>query len=211
MELDKISLFRLLHWQNVEHVLKHGLCCKEHPKSDPDYINIGHRQLISDRHEHPIPINGAGNLGEYVPFYFWGNSPMLFLIMNGSSGVKQRPQEDLVYLRTSFLKIQEHNLEYVYSDRNAKIAFANFFNNEKDFDKVHWEIVRKRVWKNDESNRARQDLKQAEFLVRNYVPVSCIQTIIVKTEEKKLYFEEIVTNSGLNIAIYLDIKHTLYY
>jgi hypothetical protein len=204
-------MVRLLHWQNVEYVLMHGLCCREHENADPNYINIGHRQLILDRHEHAIPIPGAGNLGEYVPFYFAGHSPMLYLIMNGYRGVQMIRQEDLVYIGVYYSKIKEHELEFVFTDRNAMMALANFYNDESDFDKINWDIVRSKQWRSDETNLERQDLKQAEFLVRSHVPVSCIQAIIVKTPERKVYFENIIANLGLKIAVKQDDSSKLYY
>lgn len=211
IEIDKIQMVRLLHWQNVEYVLTHGLCCREHENADPDYINIGHRQLISDRHEHTIPIAGAGSLGEYVPFYFAGHSPMLYLIMHGYKGVQKIPQEDLVYIGVYYSKIKEHELEFVFTDRNAKMAVANFYTDEADFDKINWDIVRSKHWGSDEINLERRDLKQAEFLVRSHVPVSCIQAIIVKTPERKVYFENIIANLGLKIAVKQDDSAKLYY
>lgn len=90
---DRIYLFRIVHWQNIEHILVHGLCSRQHEAHDPDYVHIGHPQLIVDRHDHPIPLDGHGHLGEYIPFYFWGHSPMLYMIMHGiraCSGIRRK-------------------------------------------------------------------------------------------------------------------------
>lgn len=67
---NPVYLFRIVHWQNIEYLLRHGLCSNNHTLKDPQYINIGHPQLIADRHEYPIPLEGYGNLGEYIPFYY---------------------------------------------------------------------------------------------------------------------------------------------
>lgn len=76
----KIILYRIVHWQNVEYILQHGLYHQQHALADPAYINIGHKQLIADRHEYQITnLADAGNLGEYVPFYFGPHSPMLLI------------------------------------------------------------------------------------------------------------------------------------
>lgn len=201
----------MVHWQNVEYIIQNGLCSREHPKADPQYINIGHRQLIADRHEYSIPLPGAGSLGEYVPFYFAGHSPMLFLIINGYGGVVQRPQEDIVFIVSTVDQVSAQGLEFIFTDRNAKIAIAEYFNDLKDLDKIHWDIVKSRHWANDESNIARRDFKQAEFLVRHYLPVQCITFVVVKTEQRKAYFEEIISNLGLSIQVYVDYKCKLYY
>jgi hypothetical protein len=201
----------MVHWQNVEYILQNGLCCREHANADPNYINIGHRQLISDRHNHPIALPNAGNLGDYVPFYFAGHSPMLYLIKNGYQGVAKRPQEDIVYLVCNFETIENSGLEYVFTDRNAKISITNFYTDKQDFEKLHWEIINSKHWKNDESNWSRQDYKQAEFLIKNYVPIEYVHAIVVKNEERKLYFEEILTKLALDIKVYVDTTSKIYY
>lgn len=206
-----INLYRMVHWQNVEYILQNGFCSREHPNMDPDYISIGHRQLISDRHAHPVPLANAGNLGEYVPFYFAGHSPMLYLIYNGYQGVSQLPQKDIVFMVCKFHNIQNSGLEYLFTDRNAKISVANFYNQKADFDKLNWDCIQSKNWKNDESNYSRQDYKQAEFLVRHQVPVEYITALVVKNEERKAYFEDLITKLALNIAVHIDTKNLLYY
>lgn len=208
---NPIRIYRMVHWENVEFILNNGLSCREHPNADSDYINIGHRQLISDRHNYPVKIDNGGTLGEYVPFYFAGHSPMLFLIMNGFSGVTRRPQEDIVFVATTFEAIQEHNLEYVFTDRNAKLSLSNFYNQQKDFNKLNWTAIKSKNWNATEDDLERKDLKQAEFLIRNYVPISCIKALIVKSENRKIHFEKLITKLDLNIKVFIDSTNKLYY
>ena len=204
-------IFRMVHWQNVEYILKHGMCCRGHEKEDQNYINIGMRSLIADRHEHPIPMEGKGNLGEYVPFYFAGHSPMLYLIREGKSGVEKRPQEDIVFVVCKYDTIREEGLSFLFTDRNAKIAVANFYEKDSDFDKLDWESIKTRNWASDNSNLSRRDLKQAEFLIHQQVPVKCIHALIVKTSLRKSYFAEIIRNLELPITVHVDSDCKLYY
>ena len=208
---ENINLYRMVHWQNVEYILQNGICCREHPNADPDYINIGHRQLISDRHEHPVPLANAGNLGEYVPFYFAGHSPMLYLICNGYQGVLQLPQKDIVYLVCKYNDIENSGLDYIFTDRNAKISVANFYTQKEDFEKLKWDDIQSKNWKNDENNLSRQDYKQAEFLIKDQVPVPYIAAIVVKNEERKIYFDNLLANLALNIKVHIDTTNILYY
>jgi len=208
---DKIYLYRMVHWLNVEYILRHGLCRRGHQLEDPAYINIGMRKLIEDRHDLPIPIEGKGNLGEYIPFYFAGHSPMLYIIKNGFSGVEKRPQMDIVYIVCKYETIKNNNLPFVFTDRNAKIAVAKFYTDEKDLNRLDWNSIRAKDWGSDETNLARRDLKQAEFLIKNHVPVSCIHVLVVKTQERKDYFEEMITNLGLQIKVHIDNSCKLYY
>ena len=160
---------------------------------------------------HQIPLPDAGDLGEYIPFYFGGHSPMLYLIMKGYKGVQQRPQEDIVFLISTYQTVEQAGLEFVFTDRNAKLAFANFYNEEQYLDQIQWDVVKSRVWKNDESSLNRQDYKQAEFLVRNYMPVNCLTVLVTKNEAKKRYFEELMLNLSLDIPVYQDKTSKLYY
>jgi hypothetical protein len=208
---DNPSIFRMVHWQNVKHILLHGICCREHANYDPNYVNIGHTQLIGDRHQYPIPLAGAGNLGEYVPFYFAGHTPMLYLIKNGFKGVTQRPQEDIIYILCKVNDIYDANLEFVFTDRNAKIAVAEYYDDLADLDKLEWEIIKNQDWKNTETNLARQDFKQAEFLIKNYVPVELIRGLIVFNNAKKKQMEDIITELDLDITVYIDKNRKLYY
>lgn len=208
---DNVNIYRMVHWSNVRFILENGMCYREHVNSDPNYVNIGHNQLIRDRHEYTIPIDGAGTLGEYIPFYYAGHSPMLYLIMKGFQGVTKRSQNDIVFIGIRINNIFNSTLEYVISDRNAKIAIAEFYNTPDGLNYLKWEVIKSQVWKNDESFLSRQDYKQAEFLIRNHIPVNCIDFIVVKTEERKVYFDEMIAQLGLEIPVYVDNNCKLYY
>ncbi|TAE28806.1 MAG: DUF4433 domain-containing protein [Cytophagales bacterium] len=207
-----IPLYRIVHWQNVEHILHHGLCCVGHPEANPTFINIGHQQLITDRHTHPITqLPDAGNLGEYVPFYFGPFSPMLLMIKNGTPPVQKRPQEDIVYIISSVKTIKDAGLEYCFTDRQAKRKLAGFYRDDEKFEKIDWEVVGLQQWHNTRDYQDRMERKQAEFLIRHHVPVSCINWLGVRNEERKRYFEEMIARLGLTIQVFLDAKNQLYY
>jgi len=201
----------MLHWENVAFVLQHGLCCREHMLADPDYINIGHRQLITDRQDYPVPIKDAGNLGDYIPFYFAGHSPMLYLIKNGYQGVEARRQEDIVFILCDFDKIKVQSLPFIFTDRNAKLKLAKYYTHELDFDQLDWEIIKSKQWNNDLNNLSRQDYKQAEFLVRDHLPVECIHRLVVKTEKRKLHLDTLIADLEIEIEVNVDINCKLYY
>ncbi|WP_104381353.1 DarT ssDNA thymidine ADP-ribosyltransferase family protein [Sphingobacterium sp. HMA12] len=66
---DPIYIFRMVHWQNIQYILTHGLCSKNHRLADPNYVNIGDRMLIAAREDYTVPIAGYGTLGDYIPFF----------------------------------------------------------------------------------------------------------------------------------------------
>lgn len=203
-------IYRLVHWQNVEHILRHGLCCRGHELAQAEYIEIGHRQLIVDRHEYPVKIEGYGTLGEYIPFYFAGHSPMLYIIKEGHLGVVRRPQNDLVYIVSSHQTIHGAGLRYFYTNMNAKIHLAKHYNDEAVFHELNWGVINSRHW-NNQNGDGRKDFKQAEYLVHNYMPVQCIEEIVVYSEQRRENFQQMVQNLGLAIPVRVDNQRTLYY
>jgi len=208
---NTVFLFRIVHWQNIKHILVHGLCSAQHPSHDPNYIHIGHQQLITDRHNHPVPLVGYGHLGEYIPFYFWGHSPMLYMIIHGYQGVRQYPQEDIVYVVVNSAHILAGDFQYVYTDQHAKRKVARFFTDPKDFGQLRWDVIRSKDWKNNEDDLRRRDFKQAEFLVRHHIPTSYIDRLFVKTEAKMKEIADIVRKLDLEIPVQVAREGKLYF
>ena len=57
-------------------------------------------------------------------------------------------------------------------------------------------------------DRMRQ--KQAEFMVKNFVPCNCINKIYTYTDKRKKEIENILASLGLDIPVEID-KSKLYY
>lgn len=206
-----IYLFRIVHWQNIEHILANGLCSKLHPSCDPDYINIGHRQLITDRHDHAVPLEGYGHLGEYIPFYFWGHSPMLYMIMHGHQGLQKYSQEEIVYIVVPAARIIDDGLQYVFTDRNAKQKLARYFTDPIHFEELRWDVIRSKDWKNTEDDLQRRDFKMAEFLVRHHIPTSYVDRLFVKSEDKRVEIVDIIRKLDLETPVQVAREGKLYF
>jgi hypothetical protein len=205
-----IWLYRIVHITNLEYILHHGICCRNHPGADPDYINIGDSELIAKRNDYPVKIiPPGGNLGEYVPFYFGPLSPMLYKIKTGHGGITQRPQSDIVYIICNAANVIQHCQHWCFTDGHAKTAITEFYNSMDNIGEVDWGIVKEKQWSNTEDDFDRMRRKQAEFLVKEHVPVSCISHIVVYNEERRILVQELVNKSGLNIRV--SIRTQLYY
>jgi len=199
------TLYRIVHWQNIAYILQHGMFKRGHAQADPNYVNIGHQQLIGQRHTHPIPgFPQLGNLGDCVPFYFGPHSPMLYMIWKGYQGVQRRPQDEIVYLLTSVNTIVQQQHTFVFTDQHAKSTFANGFNNLQNLSSIDWSIVSAKYWQDTNSDMTRSVRKQAEFLVLNHVPVTCINQIVVQTAQRQAQLQAIAHRLNSNIPITLD-------
>lgn len=211
-DLTKIYLFRIMHINNLEHVLTHGISTRNHSFADADYINIGDSGLIAQRNDYPVKINPPnGFLGEYVPFYFGPLSPMLLNIKTGYRGITKRPQEEIVYICCRLTGIIENCRQWCFTDGHAKTAITEFYNNIDFLSEIDWEMVKERYWSPTEDDFDRMRRKQAEFLVKGHVPVNCINLIITLNDQRKAQIEEILERLNLKIQIFVDHKYKFYY
>ena len=205
-------ILRLMHFDNLEHILKHGMYSKNSSHVIPNYVNIGDATLIKQRETFTVRITPPnGNLGDYIPFYFAGHSPMLLNIKNGSRGIKQLPQKDLVYVVCRISCIIEHCPEWCFTDGHAKNHLTRFYNHTDDLTNLDWDVISMQYWHDTEDDYDRMRRKQAEFLVKGHVPANCICGLIVLSAEQEERAKAIQQQTGTNIPIYVDSKRKYFY
>jgi len=205
----RILLYRITHYQNLEFILENGLHSPNSQIQDPNYINIGNKDIIGKRGAKPVRLDPSpGMIHEYVPLYFCYRSPMLGSIKVGNSDYKG-PQSDIIYLVTDFEHIKEHNCEFVYTDGQALIAFSKFFDDESDFNKLDWEAIESTQWGRNQSDNDKMRRKMAEFLVKDYVPIGALIGIGVMNQQMEQTVTQIVTQAGANIPV--KIKTNWYF
>lgn len=202
MDVSKdIWLFRIIHYKNLSYILKHGFCTKDSPKADPNYISIGDPLLIKSRRIHDVLVNPPnGTLGEYIPFYFGSRSPMLYNIYKGY-GVKQFPQEEIIYLCCKLQDIIESEYEWCFTDGHAKTKTTEFFNNINYLERINKQDVDATYWIANEKDKDIRRKKQAEFLVKSELNANFISIIVTYNENMKNIVTELVKNTNLNIKV----------
>jgi hypothetical protein len=140
-----------------------------------------------------VPIAPGGNLHDYVPFHFAPRSPMLKTIDSGNVEGNEYRQDDIVHLITTVEAIVAAGLAFVFTNYHAVKAFAEFFDDLKDLDKIDWELFFEqprlggycKYWHNPYSKpryALRMETRSAEFLVRDSVPLAVLGQIAVRTE-----------------------------
>lgn len=203
-------IYRLVHHKNVEHILRNGICNKNHRLADPNYINIGHKQLISDRNNVPVIDPPGGTLSDYIPFYFAGHSPMLYNICTGYGSVDKYPQSDLIYICCLLNSVVESKLEWFFTDGNAKNAITSSYNHIDNLNRLDWDVISSNNW-GAVYGQDRQRRKMSEFLVKDYIPVKYIQGIIVKNQTMNEFVSAVLAQLGLKIPVYIDSNNLFYY
>lgn len=207
----RIDLFRMVHHANIRHILEHGLCNRNHPQFDPHYVDIGHPDIVGKRTAQPVGIEGYSDLGDYVPFYFCGHTPMLLNIITGKHGLIRRPQRDIVLIHCPLPRITGAGCRYFYTDGNAKVEISKVYTDLSDMDKLDWEAICSDDFRISVHGPDRIRRKHAEFLVREHVPVGCIASLIVLDPERKQELEALVQARGLSIPVIHDVKRKWYF
>jgi len=184
-ELSKTAIFRMMHIDNVAHVLRNGITHASSPNANGSYVPIGDSSLINNRSKFKMP-NGK-SLGAYIPFYFGLRMPMLYVIQKGFNGVPSVPPEKIVYCVSTVQKMIDHQLPFVFTNGHAVDSFTEFFE-EKDVDNIDKLIDRDAIsakyWKHDNDNDLKRR-KEAEFLVESDIPPEAILYWVVYNQAAK--------------------------
>ena len=187
-----------------------GLVSPNSADIDSIFVRIVDNKLIAHRNEMMAPDPPGGRLSDYIPFYLGPRPPMLYQIATGFEDIEQFPQEDLIYLIKSFESIQYNNLQYFFTDGHARTFTSHFYTDPQDFNKLDWETVYSSTWNNTETDRSRQQRKQAEFLVKDYVPWKCIELIGVFNVKAEKQVYSVLKKHEVTIQIKVSPKK-LYY
>jgi hypothetical protein len=125
-----------------------------------------------------------GSGGDYVPFYFAARSPMLYTICRGNVPAYQGGQDPLVYLVTEPTQLQQLGCRFVFTDRNAYYAMADYADDLRRLDDlVDWELMESKMWNNTEAEPDRIERRMAEFLVHGAVPFGAFIAVGVRSEQ----------------------------
>ena len=221
-------IYRIVHINNVNYLLGEGMCSPQHRKAAMNYTQIGDPALIRVRSRKEVPIAPGGMMSEYVPFYFGGKMPMLWSMLHvheilfkryqekesgwpqrfDARGTFLRHQSELVIIACKFQKVLELCPEWCFTDGHATSPRTHFYNDLADLARLNWYLIdnphRSRDWEADR-------VRQAEFLVRDEVPVACIDHLVIRYEEQQAGLEKLIKVKGLSILVQVDYYPHLFF
>lgn len=198
---ESAFIFRITHVDNVAWILRHGLHCATSKILDPDFVQIGSRELIQKQRDHPVSIPPGGVFGDYVRFYFTPWSIMLFNIKTGFHGIKQRENREVAILVSSLHKVSEMGLKFVFTDHHAYGKESTPYNDLKHLDKIDWNLLRAKDFKNDPEDPGKKGRYQAEALVHRKVPVEAILGITCYDTSVQARFAHAAQEAGVQTKI----------
>lgn len=205
--LNNIFIYRMIHIDNIPHVLANGITHKNSINANPNYIPIGDTSIIDKRTNRIIPVNSQTSisesicLGDFIPFYFGYRTPMLFVIQHGYQSVNRIHPENIVYLVCNVQEIIESKLEFYFTDGHAIDMLSTCYNASLASEipnLVDLEATKKLDWTKERDDKRK---KEAEFLIKGIISSKCITGYICYNSTAKEKLETYgVAGAAIKIA-----------
>ena len=182
---ERALIFRISHRDNASWVIANGMHCRNSRTSDPNFVSIGNPDLIDRRHHRAVPCPPFGTLSDYVPFYFTPFTPMLLNIKTGFSGIRKRPIDEIVIFVARLRSLHAKGVPFIFTDRHAALATAQFSSDLAMLNRIDWEIIRNRDFKRDPEDPGKVERYQAEALVHRHLPMKSVAGIVCYNDAVK--------------------------
>ena len=178
-----------------------------------NYQNIAHSGAQGARAIRAVPEPLGGVVHDYVPFYFAPRSPMLYAINGGRVVGCSWRQADIVHFETTVENVTALGRPFVFYDRNATLDFSTAYTDLSDLDEaVAWDLITEEprldgfcmYWQNRATVARyadRMERRQAEFLVRNDVPLKCMTRLGVVDAARQAQVQAMVAQAGVPLAV----------
>lgn len=153
----------------------------------PAVDELGSPEVKQLRSRRPVPCSEGGVVADYVPFYFCARSPMLYFAHTGNPlSPFKKGQAELVHLVSHVDVVDELNLAFAITDRNAALGYAAFSAELRDLDDlVDWTLQHQKFWNNTPSEPDRMERRMAEFLIHHRCPVEAVLSIVTIDDEHR--------------------------
>ena len=184
------------------------------------YENIAHAGAQSARATKLVPNPPGGTIHDYVPFYFAPRSPMLQAIEGGKVANCDWRQADIVHLETTVEGAISGGESYVIYDRNATKPYSLPYTDIADLDKVSWDLFFEdprldgfcKYWFDRPTTAKyadRMEKRQAEFLIRERVPLNRFLRIGAIDEVRAQQVRDALTAAGVTLPV--EVKPNWYF
>jgi len=198
---DKALIWRITHRRNLSWILANGLHAGNGVARSPDWVTIGNEDLINRRTRRTVPLAPGGVLNDYVPFYFTPFSPMMYNIYTGRGGVRQVANTDIVILVSSMYRVAELGLPFVFTDRHAYTATANYYCNLASLGKIDWPLLQQRNFQRDPDDPEKVERYQAEALIHGQMPIHALLGAVCYTQQVQWQLQEQINRQGVQLDV----------
>jgi hypothetical protein len=183
---EPTRIYHITHVENLGSITATGglLSDAEMIARGGPQVAVGMSDIKRRRLDLELKCHAGDKVGEYVPFFFCPRSVMLYILRMGN-----RPgltylggQGPMVHLEIDVKRAiewaAEEGVRWAFTNGNAAIAYTDFFSAEDDLEQVNWDAVAA----NDFRNSRVREAKEAEFLVKRFVPWELVERVGVHSE-----------------------------
>ncbi|MCW3019439.1 MAG: hypothetical protein JWN10_1747 [Solirubrobacterales bacterium] len=178
-------IYHITHVNNLGSILNDGglLSDAEMIERGGPEVAIGMSEIKKNRLKYPVKCHEDDMVGEYVPYYFCPRSIMLYILhMGNHPGLTYHGgQGPIVHLQADAETVAAWaasvDSRWAFSLANAGARYALFRSDMAQLDEVDWPSVRA----TDFRDSTVKEGKQAEFLVKRFVPWELVERIGVRS------------------------------
>jgi hypothetical protein len=201
---EKALIFRIVHRDNLQWILDHGLHARNGQIFDPNYRSIGNPDLIDKRSRRQVRVGPGGTLSDYVSFYFTPYSIMLFNIKTGYGGVMHVPNDEIVIFVSSLHRLAELQIPFVFTNQHAYPLIADYFTDAADLTSIDWPLLQSRNFKHDPDDPGKKERYQAEALAWKHVPLEALLGVCCYSAGVAEHVETLLEAGRLKLKILVN-------
>jgi hypothetical protein len=187
-------IYHITHVDNLPGIIEAGGLHCDRDAQKIKFVNIAHQNIKGRRLKKAVPVGPRGVIADYVPFYFAPRSPMLFVINKGGVAGYTAGQRSIIYLCSTTEAVDAAGLRWVFTDGQA-VMYTDFFDNFKDLNRIDWQIMEEKYWRDTDEDGDRCRRRQAEFLVHNFFPWKLVAHIGVCNDATAQRVKEILAGN----------------
>jgi len=207
------KVYHITHIDNLENILRNGVLWSDAKRLELglDCEIVGMSEIKRRRLEElEVKCHSGAMVGEYVPFYFCPRSIMLYILhMGNHPDLGYRGGQDPILhlqadLETTIQWVNDKDSRWAFSDRNAGIRFAKFYDNPDNLDEINWSAVKATVF----TDMLVKEGKQAEFLIHESFPWELVEKIGVCNRRVR---DQVIEKLGNRTSLVVSIERDWYY
>lgn len=202
-------IYRITHVANVPWILDNGLYALSTGRWNPNFVPIGNPDLIEKRRHRVIDAGPRGALDDYVTFYFGVRSVMLYNIHTRRVVGVEATQRDVVYLVSSCERVRDAGARFLFSDRHAYVATAEFLTDLAELSRLDWALIRGRDFRREPNRPDKLERRAAEFLVHEHLPITGLLELGCYDEPTCARMRAEVAQRGLHLSV--DVRRAWYF
>ncbi len=174
-------IYHITHIRNLSNIIQDGglWCDQVVMERKLAYVSIAHQHIKERRAQKQVPCAAGGTLADYVPFYFAPRSPMLYVIQRGGVQGYTEGQRPILHLVSSAEAVRAAGIPFAFTDGHAEMDISRFFTDLRDLNKIDWNIMASKYWRDTNEDGDRKRRRQAEFLAHQFFPFTLCERISV--------------------------------